>query len=85
MASISVDLVLPAWPLDRILSGPLVTYGRYATSTITSMRAAGFELLATGAPPHVDVVLPAADTLCAEALAQLLLPSEQPNPFKSRR
>lgn len=84
-ASISADVVLPSWPLDRILSGQLVTYSRCATCTISAILAVGFELLATGAPPHVDVVLPAPDTLWAEALANLLLLNEQPNPFKSRR
>jgi hypothetical protein len=85
LASISGDVVLSDWPLDRILSSQLATYTRYATCVIPSLHGAGFGILATGAPPHVDVVLPALDTLWAEQLAELLRPNELRNPFKSRR
>lgn len=85
MASVSAHLVLPSWPLERILRGPLVTYSRYGTCAVDEIRSAGLELLATGGQPHVDVVLPALDTLWADRLVQLLLQREQPNPFKSRR
>ena len=85
MFSVSADVVMESWPLDRILGEQLATYSRYATVGIPARRAAGFELVATGHPPHVDVVLPGPDTLWTEKLAELLRPSEQRNPFKSRK
>jgi len=43
MASLSVDAVLPGWPLDKILAGQLATYTRYATCPVADLRRAGFE------------------------------------------
>src|SRR5205809_555983 len=57
MASVSVDLVLPDWPLERILSHQLATYRRYATCEVGTLVSSGFEVLATGDRPHADVVL----------------------------
>lgn len=85
MASISTDLILPSWPLERILEGPLATYSRYATCSVASMVAAGFEVLATGAPPHADVILPMLGIVEAERLATLFAPNEDANPYKDRR
>jgi hypothetical protein len=85
MASVSVDVVLPEWPLDRILAAQLATYSRYAIFPVAAVVEADFELLATGAVPHADVVFPAVDSLWAERLATLLAGSEQRNPYKSRR
>lgn len=85
MASVSVDTVLPGWPLDRILAAQLATYTRYATCPVQALVEAGFGLLATGAMPHADVVFPAVDSLWAERLAALLAGSEERNPYKSRR
>jgi hypothetical protein len=59
MASLSVDLILPDWSLERILAGQLVTYTRYATCTVVDLKAHGFEVVATVLRPHADVVLPA--------------------------
>jgi hypothetical protein len=84
-ASVSVDLVLSEWPLERILSAQLATYSRYATCPVAALVEAGFELLATGALPQADIVFPAVDSLWAERLAVLLAGSEQRNPYKSRR
>jgi hypothetical protein len=85
MASVSVDLVLPGWPLERILAVQLATYMRYATCPVQALVEAGFDLLATGAVPHADVVFPAVDSLWAERLAAHLAGSEERNPYKSRR
>jgi hypothetical protein len=85
MFSVSADVVMESWPLDRILGEQLATYSRNATVGIPELRAAGFELVATGHSPHIDVVLPGPDTLWTEKLAELLRPSEQRKPFKSRK
>ena len=85
MASISVDVVLPGWPLKRILAAQLATYSRYATCRVAALVEAGFELLATGAVPHTDVLFPSVDSLWAERLAALLAGSEERNPYKARR
>jgi len=85
MASVSVDLVLPEWPLERILAAQLATCTRYATCPVRTLVEAGFVLLATGAIPHADVVFPAVDSLWAERLAALLAGSQERNPYKSRR
>ncbi len=85
MASVSVDVVLPEWPLERILAAKLATYSRYSICRVAAVAEAGFELLETGAVPHADVVFPAVDSLLAERLAELLAGSEQRNPYKSRR
>lgn len=49
MASVSVDLVMDEWPLERILDGQLATYTRYATYAVADLVAEGFEVLATPA------------------------------------
>lgn len=85
MAAVSTDLVLPSWPLELILAGQLVTYSRYATCLVTRLVEHGFEVLATGAPPHADVVLPILGIVEAERLAKLFALNEEPNPYKDRR
>lgn len=85
MPSISIDLVLPSWPLDRILAGQLATYSRYATCPVSRLIEHGFQVFATGAPPHADIVLPALGIVEAEKLAALFRPHEEPNPHKDRR
>ena len=85
LASVSVDLVLPDWSLERILSTQLATYSRFATCSVADLVEAGFSVLATGAVPHADIVLPAVDSLWTERLAEVLAVSDQRNPFKSRR
>jgi hypothetical protein len=79
MASLSVDLVLPFWPLDRILREQLATYRRFAAVPIEAITAAGFEVLATGQQPHADVVLAALSIVEAERLAAVFAPNEQRN------
>ena len=85
MASLSVDLVLPGWPLDKILAGQLATYTRYATRPVADLRRAGFEVLATGRAPNADVVLPSLTILEAERLSELFASHEDRNPYKQRR
>lgn len=85
MAAISTDLILPSWPLDRILAGQLATYSRYATCPVAGLLEQGFEVLATGASPHADVVMPVLGIVEAECLARLFAPNEEPNPHKDRR
>jgi hypothetical protein len=85
MASISVDLVLPGWPLERILGDQLATYTRYATTAVADLQSAGFDVLATGRPPHGDVVLPSLRILEAERLSELFARHEDRNPYKQTR
>lgn len=85
MASLSVDLETAEWPLERILAGQLSTYTRYATCPMAALLDGGFEVLATGRPPHADVVLPALSIVVAERLAGLFASSETCNPYKRRR
>jgi hypothetical protein len=85
MASLSVDLIFPGWPLDKTLAEQLATYTRYATCPVTDLRQAGFEVLATGRAPHADVVLPSLTILEAQRLSQLFARHEDRNPYKQRR
>ncbi len=82
MASVSVDLVLPDWPLERILAGQLATYSRFATCTVAALVDAGFDVLATGCAPHADVVLSALTIVEATRLSDLLAEDERRNPYK---
>lgn len=84
MASLSVDLVVN-WSLERILREQLSTYSRYATCALAALSERGFDALATGKPPHADVVLPALSILEAERLVGLFAPDENRNPYKRRR
>ncbi|MDA8286752.1 MAG: hypothetical protein M0Z42_26425 [Actinomycetota bacterium] len=85
MASLSVDLVLPGWPLEKILAEQLATYTRYAACPVSDLRQAGFEVLATGRWPHADVVLPSLTIVEAERLSELFADHEDRNPYKQRR
>jgi hypothetical protein len=85
MASVSVDLVMVDWPVERILAAQLSTYSRFATCAVEELTAAGFEVVATGRPPHADVVLPTLSILEGDRLASLFAPTEARNPFKGRR
>jgi len=79
MASLSVDLVLLDWPLGRILREQLSTYRRFAAVPLGVLIAEGFEILATGARPHADVVLPGLDIVEADRLAAIFAPHEERN------
>ena len=79
MASLSVDMVLTDWPLWRILTEQLATYRRYALVEVATLTAADFEVLATGDPPHGDVVLPTLGIVDADRLAALFAPHERRN------
>jgi hypothetical protein len=85
MASVSVDLVMADWPLNRILSEQLLTYSRYATCSLADLVDARFKVLATGRAPHADVVLPALGIVEAERLASMFALTETRNPYKQRR
>lgn len=85
MASVSIDLILPDWPLDRILARQLRHYPRYATCEVTALLAERVEVLATGRRPHADVVLPALGIVEAERLAELFRPTEARNEHRVRR
>ena len=84
MASISVDLILPDWPIQRVLQERMVTRGRYSTCAVGEIEAAGFEVLATIARPHADVVLPELSIVWAECLAGLLLPRRGAQPVQAQ-
>lgn len=85
MASISVDLVLPGWPLERILARQLRNYSRFATCEVTALTDESFEVLATGKRPHADVVLPVLGIVEAERLAKLFRLTEARNEYRVRR
>ena len=85
MASISIDLVLPDWPLERILARQLRFYPRYATCEVAGLLDQRFEVLATGRRPHADVVLPAIGIVEAERLAEMFRPTEARNEHRVRR
>lgn len=85
MSSVSVDLLMPTWPLERILAGQLITYSRYATCPIATLLSAGFEVLATGREPHADLLLPAVSIVEATRLSELFARNEERNPYKRRR
>lgn len=84
MASLSVNLVLPGWPEERILEDRLATYPRWAHCPVEALAAADLTLLATGRRPHADVVFPTLGILWAEKLEALFRPFEQRNPFQRR-
>jgi hypothetical protein len=50
MASVSVDLVLADWPLERILANQLATYTRYGTCRVDDLEGRGFEVFGDGSP-----------------------------------
>ncbi len=85
MASVSMDLVLADWPLERILANQLATYTRYGTCRVDDLEGRGFEVLATGRQPHADIVLPALSIVEAGRLSDLFAGREQRNPQKRRR
>lgn len=85
MASISADLVLPGWPLERILARQLRSYSRFATCEVNALVDENFEVLATGKRPHADVVLPVIGIVEAERLAELFRPTEARNEYRVRR
>ena len=76
---------MPAWPLERILAEQLATYSRYATCPVARLDDHDFEVLATGAPPHADIVLAVLGIVEAERPARLFAPNEELNPHKDRR
>jgi hypothetical protein len=84
--AISVEVTIPGWDIDAILSGPrLRTRSRYASAPVGAVQNAGFELLATFVAPHYSVVLPA---YTEEAVQRFLdvLGEPIPNPhFIGRR
>jgi integrase len=84
MGSLSVNLVLPDWPEERILEERLPTYARWARCPVDALAAAGFGLLATGRRPHADVVFPAIAILWAEKLEAIFKTTEQKNEFQRR-
>jgi hypothetical protein len=84
MVSVSVNLVLPDWPAERILEERLSTYPRWGRSSVSVLTEAGFTFLATGERPHADLVFPDLGILWAEKLAALFGPSEQKNEFLRR-
>jgi hypothetical protein len=83
MYSISVNLTVAGWDMDALLAGPLASRSTFATTTVGAVRIAGFELLATFAAPHYDLVLPGGQYPDVER-ARAVFSSPEPNPFKRR-
>ncbi len=84
MASISVDGTVAGWTLQAILRDRLWSRTSYATTTLPSVREAGYELLPTFDAPHFDVVVPTATADAASTLLSLFGPAER-NPYRRRR
>jgi len=84
MVAISVDLTVEGWTLDRILAERMQTRSSYASATVGVLRAAGYELVPTGRPPHCSLILPGSSDAEAAALLALLGPTLQ-NPYRARR
>ena len=84
MFAISVDLVTEAWTLERILRERMWSRSRYATTTVGTLRTAGYELVPTSRAPHFSVVLTDATEAAAAALLDQFGPTVD-NAFKQRR
>jgi len=83
MASISVAAAGVGWPVDRILRERLWSRSTYATTTVGTVRGAGYELLATHSRPHYDILLPSATIEAASTLLSLS-GAGTTNPFRRR-
>jgi hypothetical protein len=84
MASISVDLCIAGWKLERVLEERMWSRSRYAVTTVGALRIAEYELVPTNAAPHYDIVLPGASIEAAEELLALFGPTMD-NPYKQRQ
>ena len=83
MASISVAAAGAGWPVERILREQLWSRSTYASTTVGTVRSAGYELLATHSSPHYDIVLPSATIEAASTLLSLF-GAGTANPFRRR-
>ncbi len=84
MASVSVDGTVEGWTRESLLRDRLWSRSQYATTTVSRVRNAGFEVLATHRAPHFDIVLADASAGEAARLLAVFDPAED-NPFKRRR
>jgi hypothetical protein len=84
MASISVDLCIGAWKLERVLAERMWSRSRYAVTTVGALRMAKYELVPTNAAPHYDIVLRATTMVVAEELLAFFGPTME-NPYKKRQ
>ncbi|MEO6206211.1 MAG: hypothetical protein ABIO67_12655 [Mycobacteriales bacterium] len=84
MASVSVSATMTGWTLEALLAGPLVSRRQFATTTVATLRSAGYELLATGPAPHFDIVMGEVSLdACEHLLAHFS--AARDNPYKRRR
>lgn len=84
MHSASVSLTVGGWSLDDLLAGPLVSRSTVACSTAGRLRSAGYQLLATYAAPHYDLLLADGSYDEAARLLERFEPAEA-NLHKRRR
>jgi hypothetical protein len=84
MFSVSADVTIGHWTLERILRARMWSRSTYATTTPRALRIAGYLLLPTFAVPHCDIVLPAATPAAARDLLAQFGPALD-NPYKRRR
>jgi len=84
MVSISADLTVGAWTVEAILRTRMGSRSKYATVTVGVLRAAGYPLLPTFAPPHYDIVLPEVSAPAARALLAHF-GAVLDNPYRRRR
>lgn len=83
MASVSVDGLVAGWTVELVLRERMWSRSQFATATVGSVRAAGFEVLPTHDAPHFDIVLAEASLAEAGRLLEVFGPAED-NPFKQR-
>ena len=84
VVAISVDLTVEGWTLDRILAERMQTRSSYSSAMVGVLRAAGYDLVATGRAPHYSLILPGSSDAEAAALLALFGPTLQ-NPYRARR
>ena len=83
MTSISVVAIVAGWPVNRILQERQWSRSTHATATVATIRIASYELLATRARPHHDILLPSATIESAITLSSLF-GAGTTNPFRRR-
>lgn len=84
MIAVSVDLTIEGWSLDRILRERMWSRSTFSTTTVGELHAAGYELVATNAPPHYSVLLLRADEDSARNFLGHFGPT-MVNEYKQRR
>jgi len=84
IAAVSAEVTGPGRSTEDVLAGPrLRTRRTYASAPVSALVDGGFAVLPSFAAPHVSIVLPTYDEVCAGALVSILGP-EHVNPYYLR-